>query len=114
MIGLAMIPAGSREPMAPAGDTDPRRQAMIDRLANWIRSRGLNAPAILFLEISKPLAPVGGQALLLLQPLIGSIGPFRGGDGEDQVLAEYAALLEDPVSIDQILARLERPDMEKQ
>jgi hypothetical protein len=92
-----------------AGIGDPRR-AKLDRLVDWVRSRGLAVPAIALLEISKPLAPIGSHMLLLLQPLVGFVGPMWGVFEEDRALAEYAALLEDPATIDQMVARLEQPE----
>ena len=77
-----------------------RRDAMIGRLAGWIKARGLESPAILFFEICKPLALLGSQALLVLQPLTGG------------ALNEWADLLEDPAAVDQILDRLEPDDAE--
>ena len=73
-----------------------RREQMIGRLAGWIVARGLESPAILFFELSKPLALLGSQALLVLQPLVGG------------ALDEWAGLLEDPATVDQILDRLDR------
>ena len=73
-----------------------RREQMIGRLAGWITARGLESPAILLLELSKPLAVLGSQALLVLQPLLGG------------ALNEWAGLLEDPATIDQILDQLDR------
>lgn len=46
------------------------RDDLIHRLADVIRSRGLAAPAILFLEFYRPLSYVGGQAMLLAQPVL--------------------------------------------
>jgi hypothetical protein len=73
-----------------------RREQMIGRLAGWIAARGLESPAILFFELSKPLALLGSQALLVLQPLLGG------------ALDKWAELLEDPATIDQILDQLDR------
>lgn len=82
----------------------------LERLVEWIESRGLCTPAILFLEASKPLAPIGSQLLLLAQPLIGPAMSWLGrGDG-DQALADCADLLESPDSLDRLLARLERAE----
>jgi hypothetical protein len=75
-----------------------RREQMIGRLAGWIVARGLESPAILFFELSKPLALLGSQALLVLQPLLGG------------ALHEWANLLEDPATIDRILDQLESRD----
>jgi hypothetical protein len=71
---------------------------MIGRLAGWILARGLESPAILFFELSKPLAPLGSHALLVLQPLLG------------EAANEWADLLENPDSIEQILDRLDPSD----
>ena len=75
-----------------------RREQMIGRLAEWIAARGLESPAILFFELSKPLALLGSQVLLVLQPLLGG------------AVNEWADLLEDPATIDQILDRLDESD----
>lgn len=88
------------EPNASVRWDAARREQMIGRLAGWIAAHGLASPAILFLELSKPLALLGGQALLLLQPLLG--GP----------LDEWAEWVEDPATIDQVLDRLESRDAE--
>ena len=92
-------------------DTQPeidRQGQLIDRLAQWITARGLAAPAVLFLEASKPLSTVGSQVLLLAQPVLGAIGPTLGLFDDDRIVAEYADLLEDPANIDRILESLER------
>ena len=73
-----------------------RRETMIEQLIEWIRARGLTAPAILLLEMSKPFAPIGSQALLVMQPLLGAR------------LEEWATILEDPTAIEQILEGLEQ------
>ena len=88
------------------------RQVMIDRLIDWVQARGLNGPAILFLEASKPLSLIGSQMLLFLQPMLGAIGPVLGWFDDNRVVAEYAALFEDPANIDLILVRLEHRSAE--
>lgn len=72
------------------------RQATIDRLTGWIIAAGMTVPALFFLEAVKPLASLGSQVLLMLQPLLGP------------ELTAYAALLEDPDGIESVLAELER------
>lgn len=68
---------------------------LIERLADRIERWGLVAPATLFLATMKPLSFFGGQMLYLAQPVLG------------RTAAEYAGLLEDPGSIDRLLAHLE-------
>jgi hypothetical protein len=90
------------------------QEQMIERLVEWIEARGLRAPAILLLEANKPLAAIGGQALLFLQPLIGLVSRPSGTAQADASSADaaspadWAALLEHPAGIDRILERLER------
>ena len=71
---------------------------MIAHLVGWIQARGLRSPAILFLEAHKPLAPIGSQVLLFLQPLLRFVGPLLGW---------YALLLEDPANVERVLSHLE-------
>jgi hypothetical protein len=92
---------------------DERQEQKISRLTKWIQSKGLRSPAILFLEAHKPIAPVLGQTLFFLQPLLGFVGPMLGWFDDDRVLAEYALLLEDPTIIDRVLIRLERCPTER-
>jgi hypothetical protein len=82
-------------------------QGHIDRLAAWIRGRGLAAPALVLLETSRPLLPIGAQLVLLLQPLLGALGPGLGPLGDDEALSEMARWLEDPAAVDRMLVRLE-------
>jgi len=79
---------------------------LVSSLVEWIAARGLGIPAVLFLEAHKPLAAVGGQALLFLQPLVGFVGPMLGWSHDESLLADYAALLEDPENVDRILDHL--------
>jgi hypothetical protein len=80
----------------------------IDRLTDWIQSKGLTEPAVLFLEASKPLLPIGSQLLLLFEPVLGYVGSALGWFENNGAVAEYATLLEDPVSVDRILVCLEQ------
>ncbi|MBN1933210.1 MAG: hypothetical protein JW934_01025 [Anaerolineae bacterium] len=87
---------------------EQQTQVMVN-LAQWIRERGLESPAILFLQANKPLAPIGGQALLFLQPVLGAVGAMLGWANGERVWTDYAALLENPACIDRLLELLERP-----
>jgi hypothetical protein len=89
-------------------------EQMIERLVGWIVDKELVVLAILLLEAYKPLAPIGGQALLFLQPFFGLIGPMlnsSGGEqGLDDRLSEWAMLLQEPGAIDRVLVRLEHQE----
>ncbi len=77
-----------------------RRQQLIDRLARRIVDLGLAAPAILFIEMNKPLAFLGAQLLLVAQPFL-SIGL------KDADLRDFAAILEERGGVEELIERLE-------
>ena len=71
----------------------------MDRLARRIAEMGLTAPAILFLEMHKPLAFLGAQLLLVAQPFL-SVGL------NDADLSDFAAIIEDG-GVEELIERLE-------
>jgi hypothetical protein len=73
--------------------------ALVQRLAVRIRERGLTGPAILALELCRPLGFLGSQLMLMFGPLFGAAGDGR--------YADYAGLLEDRRAVDQLLTALE-------
>lgn len=77
-----------------------RRQQIVDRAANRIAGLGLTAPAILFLEMNKPLAYLGAQLLFAAQPFLSLA--FNQAD-----LRDLAEIIEDPAGVEQLVARLE-------
>ena len=89
-------------------------EQMIERLVSWIVDMDLAEPAILLLEAYQPLAPIGGQALLFLQPFLGMIGSMLTTPGGkqrwDDSLAEWATLLQEPGAIERIVVRLEHQE----
>jgi hypothetical protein len=80
-------------------DTDHREQ-MIDDLARRLDNWNLSTPAIAFLEAHKPLSFFASQTMLAFQPLLTL---FLG----EASIGEYAALLEDPGSVERVIGRLE-------
>lgn len=82
-------------------ETDPgREEAMIDRLAEEVSKRGLDVPAVLFLEMHRPLANVAGHALLAASPFI---APFVGMDR----LGDFSRLLANPANVARLIDRIE-------
>lgn len=77
-----------------------RRQQLIDRFARRIAALGLTAPAVLFLEMHKPLAFLGAQLLFAAQPFL-SIGL------NDADLRDFAAIIEDRTGVEEVIDRLE-------
>ena len=85
----------SGEPLPPA-----ERDELLQSVADSIRKRGLVTPAILALEIHRPLAWMAGQSLIALTPLF---GPLLGAD----FLQKLSRLLSEEGNVDRLVERLE-------
>ncbi len=80
---------------------DPqRRDQLIEELAHRAAQAHLTAPAILFLEMYKPLAFLGAQLLWAAQPFLG----LWWSPADVRALAR---LFEDPSSVDRLIERIE-------
>lgn len=80
--------------------------SLIDRLAGRIVERGMSAPAILFLESTKPLNMVGCQALNFLEPIVQSLFSIRQYD-------DFVRLMEKRSNIEDLILRIEKLEEEK-
>ncbi len=80
-----------------------RREQLMDDLARHAARANLTAPAILFLEMHKPLAFLGAQFLWAAQPFLSLW--WNGADVRD-----VATLLEDPASVEALIERLGTSD----
>lgn len=76
------------------------RDALIEKIATAVARRGMETPAILFLEMHKPLTFVASQSLVVVSPFI---APFVGMDN----MAAAAKLLESRENIELLIARIE-------
>ena len=83
----------------PVPETD--REQWLDHWAERIHCSGLAPVALTALEIGRGLGFLASQALLLVQPVLGDLV-----DGA--TVTRYAALLEDPVSLEGLIERIER------
>lgn len=75
-------------------------EQLLDQLTQNIDRWGLNVPALLFLQTTKPLSFIASQGLLLFQPLLSFFY-------DTPRIADYADLLADRANIDRLVARLE-------
>ena len=73
---------------------------MLDKAAEAIRKRGLETPAIMALELHKPLANVGANALVVFAPFA---VPFFGFDG----VRDASRLLRKRGKVEKLIQRLE-------
>ncbi|HEY3412249.1 MAG TPA: hypothetical protein VGM51_04220 [Armatimonadota bacterium] len=76
------------------------RERALGIIAERIRRYHLETPAILFLEINRPLADMAGLAAHSVTPLFGA---FTGLDTAER----YASLLGDKAALDSLINRLE-------
>jgi hypothetical protein len=72
---------------------------LIETLRSTITDRGLITPAILFLELLKPLSFFGSQVLLLVEPLLGA--SMRDSS------QRYSRLFQDRRNVEQLIIALE-------
>jgi hypothetical protein len=77
-----------------------RSEQLIEQMTQQISRWGLALPAILLLEVTRPLSFIGSQGLLLFQPLLDF---FYDGPR----ITDYADLLADRANIDRLVTRLE-------
>lgn len=81
--------------------SEEEQERILRRFAHWILQRHLDAPAIVFLEMCKPLNFVGSQLLLALDPLIRGI--FTGTD-----YRKFALIIEKDQNLERLIQLIER------
>ena len=80
--------------------TDQEAEALMAKLEEQIRKRKLEAPAIMFLEMNKPLTRITANAMIVFTPFL---APFVGLDN----VHNYSRLLMDRDNVERLICRLE-------
>ena len=80
--------------------TSDERDQILDRAAREVARRRLEVPAVLWLELHRPLTFAMSQALVLFTPLL---GPAFGLDN----MQKLSKLLEDRSNLDRLIDRIE-------
>lgn len=80
--------------------TDEETDRLLERVAAEVRRRRLETPAILALELHRPLAGLGSGALVVLAPFA---GPLFGPDN----VRDLSRLLRKKGNVEKLLERLE-------
>lgn len=75
-------------------------QALIDKVAEKLVRKHLTVPAIFFLESSKPLAFLGGQLLIFLEPFVQTLFNF-------EQYQRFALLMEDRDNWERLVRKIE-------
>jgi hypothetical protein len=76
-----------------------RKQEIIEKLSRAIISRRLQSPAVLFLELNRPLGFLVSQAALFARPFLAFFLPAQDVSAAAEVLA-------DPEAFERLLSRL--------
>ena len=87
--------------------TEEERDRLIDKIATGVVKRGLETPAILFLEMHKPLSFVVSQGMVVGSPLI---APFVGFDN----VQIATRLMENRENVELLIRRIEGLAAERQ
>ena len=80
--------------------TAEERDQILDRIARQVAGRRLEVPAVLALELHRPLTFLGSQALIVFTPLL---APAFGLEN----LQKVSTLLEDRGNLDRLIDRIE-------
>jgi hypothetical protein len=78
----------------------PEDETLVSKVAEKIVRRRMTVPAIFFLESSKPLAFLGGQLLIFLEPFIQTLFNFRQ-------YQRFAFLMEDRSNWERLIRKVE-------
>ena len=82
--------------------TEAEVESVIEKAADGIRKRKLEAPAIIALEMHKPLAGIAGYGAVAMAPFL---VPILGFDRVN----EYSQIFSKRENIERLLLRLEQP-----
>ena len=86
----------------PFEPSEEQRDELVEQVAREIQFRGLTAPAVHFLNASRPYRPLGSNAMLFFDPTLAGL---FGGD-----VSSASAILADDIGIEQLIDRLEEFD----
>jgi hypothetical protein len=86
--------------------TDEKKAEIVETIAGQVMKRGLSVPAILFLEMHKPLARVAANASIVFSPFI---IPFTGFGPFDR----YSQFFEERTNVEAVIRRIEELEAEK-
>lgn len=88
----------------PAEPTEAQRQ-IVDRVCREIVRRRLTTPAMMAIEMARPLNYLSAQVLTFFQPFVATVG-------DTAAYGEFTAFLEQRGSLDYIAARMETLEVE--
>ena len=99
---------GGQSETTPPPETKPELtdEELLEAVAREIVARRLAAPAIFFLESSKPLSFVASQGLVFLGPFVDAAFSIPNYEG-------FCRLMEDRANVEKLIQRLEALEEER-
>lgn len=85
--------------------TDEQKNEVIESLAKKIAGRRLETPAVLFLDMHKPLSFIASQSMLVAMPFL---APFFGAQG----VADLSKLFSERDNVEALITRIEEMSAE--
>jgi hypothetical protein len=79
-----------------------REEALLDDAARAIFKRGLITPAIIALEMHKPLATVGANSSIVITPFLVPLFGY-------EAVHDYSRLFQKKDNVERLIQRLEKP-----
>ncbi|HHX39529.1 MAG TPA: hypothetical protein GX715_06155 [Armatimonadetes bacterium] len=86
--------------------TPEQRDEVTEKLAARVVERRLESVATLFLELNKPIAFIGGQALLVGAPIFGTLFGYEN-------MQRLALYFQSPENVERLLVRIEELSQER-
>ncbi len=88
------------------GLSPEEREKLIDELAQRIVNRGMETPAIMFLEMHKPVAFLASQTMLVASPVLAPVFGFEG-------VERYSRLFSTQENVERLIQRIEDLALQK-
>lgn len=87
--------------------TEAETEDIVKKTAAFVKKQGVRTPAVLFLEMHKPLATVVGNAAIVFAPFM---MPFLGFDRVDK----YSRFFADRTNVERLICEIEKEETETQ
>ncbi len=81
-----------------------KQTTFVDHIASVINRHGWQFPVLMALEGGRPLTFLGGQLMWVMQPVLSLFVATN-------TVRQTAQLLEDPIAVDALIARLQVDDL---
>jgi ABC-type Fe3+-hydroxamate transport system substrate-binding protein len=100
---MSWLPHWGQAEATPSAAVDDQAQteALLDKIAQTVVSRRLEVPAVMFLEMHRPLSFLGSQALYFFTPLLGLVA-------RPEQISRLARLLDTSEGVERLISAIEQ------